>query len=113
MTISPSSPSKVPRPKSPCPKRTEDETEPEYTPSTRAVEVEIWYMRRGEACRYSFSAALTRSSSEVLCCVEKSRAVASRDDGTVTTRLAIFAPSSAQGALFYANGEEEITPCHD
>src|ERR1700685_2674423 len=84
MTISPSSPSKVPRPKSPSFRSVQEESEPEYTPSTRAVEVEIWYMRRGEESRYSLSAAPTRLSSEVLRSTERSRATDSRSDDIFT-----------------------------
>src|SRR5258708_36090557 len=46
-------------------------------------------MRRGEECRYSLSAALTRLSSEVSRCVERYRAASSRDDGIVTVRFDI------------------------
>src|SRR6266436_5488302 len=89
MTISPLSPSKVPTPKSPFSRRVEEGTEPAQTPSTRAVEVEIWYKRRGEETRYSLSAALTRLSSEVLRSVERSRATDSRSEDIFTARFAI------------------------
>src|SRR5258708_32316405 len=46
-------------------------------------------MRRGEECRHSLSAALTRLSSEVSRCVERYRAASSRDDGIVTVRFDI------------------------
>src|ERR1700685_4531106 len=69
-------------------------------------------MRRGEECRYSLSATLTRLPSEVPGWVERSRAAASRDDGIVSARSAMSPSPSAKGTIVFSAGFRHVRVNH-